>query len=90
MSKQMLCVVHDKVAEAYLRPFCARSRPEGKRIFESQVIKGEMAEHGADFDLYCVGTFDERAGRIEVSEPMELLAKGSSYMTEYVSKKEGG
>lgn len=80
MSKKLICVVRDAVAQAYLPPFHARSEGEARRSFSNEVNNPDSPfnRHSADFILYHIGSFDELTGEIQTIAPVNL-GSGDSY-----------
>lgn len=72
--------VFDSKAEAYMRPFFARSTGEAIRGFSDEVNSGNkesaLAHHPEDFILYELATWDELSGAVEVYEKPKALNSG--------------
>lgn len=79
MIYKVLCV-YDSKAEAYLRPFFARSTGEALRSFGDEVNSGNkdsaVCHHPEDFVLYELGTWDEARGAIAPYEKPKALNSG--------------
>lgn len=62
--------VYDSKAEAYLRPFFARSRGEALRMFEDTVNdpNSMFLRHASDFTLFEIGEWDDVDGGFSVYE----------------------
>ena len=74
--------VLDKVAKAFMNPFYFHTKGEAHRSF-GDAIKDEktsLAAHPADYELYALGTFNPRDGRIECLKTPELVARGSDFI----------
>lgn len=72
-----ILTIYDCKAEAYGRPFVARSTGEGLRSFTDEVNSGredsQLSNHPEDFTLFEVGTFDDAKGEIFFTMPKRVL-----------------
>lgn len=72
--------VYDSKAEAYMRPWFARSTGEAIRSFSDEVNSSSkesgLAHHPEDFILYELGTWDEISGVVEVLEKARAVTSG--------------
>jgi hypothetical protein len=75
-----MLAVYDSKAEAYMRPFVARSTGEAIRSFSDEVNSGDknspVCHHSEDFILYELGTWDELTGMLDVYEKPKALNSG--------------
>lgn len=69
--------LHDKKAEEYGRPFYHVNDQDAKRSVAMALESTPVLEKSPeDFDLYCVGEFDEKTGNIRaLSEHVAWLPK---------------
>jgi hypothetical protein len=79
MIKPVICV-YDKKAESYSAPFYAQSKGVAIREFADVINKADenslYYKHPEDFDLYCLGEFDDKTAKFSLSEVPELLING--------------
>lgn len=72
--------VYDVKAEAYMRPFFARSTGEGLRSFSDEVNSGNkesaLSHHPEDFILMELGDWDELSGELKVLEKPRTINRG--------------
>lgn len=63
-SSHKVFAVYDSKVEAYMNPFCMRSKGEAIRAFTSTVNSGESAisKYPEDFTLFEIGEYDEMTG----------------------------
>lgn len=72
--EHIVCAVHDRQLDAYMRPFTAASKGQAIRSFRDEVNRAdsELHKHPEDYELYQVGTFNENTG--ELRDHLEQLA----------------
>lgn len=72
--------IYDHVAKVYSRPVFVQSEAAAIRSFSDQVNNAEpnneLYRHAGDFDLFCLGQFDDSNGEFKVQLPA-LLVKAS-------------
>lgn len=70
----LMFAVYDKAVQAFLQPFFMRSRSEAVRSFRTAVNdpKTEFANNPSDFDLMCVGSFNDENGMCEGMSPERI------------------
>lgn len=80
MSILFVCAVYDSALQAYARPIFLPARGAATRSFIDEVNRkaddNALHNHPEDFDLRCLGTFDESLGRFENFEQAEVLCRG--------------
>lgn len=74
---QFAFAVYDRAACAYSQPFFQSTRGLGERAFADVIADGKsaMAQHPGDYDLFCIGTFNNEDGVLESTKP-QLLVTG--------------
>lgn len=77
MRTMMLFAVRDRAVDAFNRPFCAPTLGAAERSFHDEVRReeSEMHKHPSDYELYCVGAFDEDTGVITPRESPMMVAR---------------
>lgn len=62
--------IYDKKAQNYMRPFYCENEVFAQReiYVAMQNPQTTLATFSEDFDLYCLGTFDEKLGRFGLFE----------------------
>lgn len=82
---QLMFAIRDSAAETFHPPFCARAVGQATRDFQTQINRADeqnpLYKHPEDFELYQVGTYEDRAGVIQVTEP-KLIMRGKDAKTE--------
>lgn len=78
MSTLIACAVMDQKVGAFFAPIFVRSKQEAVRGFLDACDDPNLAigKHPGDYQLYCVGSFDDQTGAL-VSVTPELLMQGS-------------
>lgn len=77
--------VRDLKVESYSRPFFVNHLGEATRSFQDEVVSGDaktsmIAKHPADFQLWCLGIWDDSTGAFGSDESSpRLLAHGSDF-----------
>jgi hypothetical protein len=75
-----LMSVYDSKAEAFMRPFTARSVAEGVRSFSDEVNGGNkenpLVHHPEDFIIYELGDWDEITGVLVAAEKPRAINSG--------------
>lgn len=74
MAKLFVYSVYDKMVEAYMKPFEARSDGEAIRMFSVSFINRDPARFhvpSADLDLYLVAEWDDAIGEYGVPADMK-------------------
>lgn len=69
--------VKDRAVDAFNRPFTTRTKGEAIRSFtdEAHRADSEIAKHPQDYDLYCLGEYDDQSGSITGYERPELIVR---------------
>lgn len=73
--KLKLYSMHDRKMNVYLTPFPSRGDVDAVRNVKTSSLHPEMkntpvGEHPEDFDLVCIGEFDDETGAISSCIPM--------------------
>jgi len=80
MATQKIVAIMDHALNIYMRPFFVISEGQATRMFRDEVNRtaedNQMNKHPEDFDLYCIGYFDEESGFINPEEFPRLLCRG--------------
>ena len=69
--------VYDNVANVYNMPFFAINNAFAKRDFENSIKRADtlLSTNPNDFDLYCLGGFDDSTGYVTSYEcPFKILS----------------
>ena len=74
-----MCSIRDVKAEAWLTPMFFQANAQAIRSFGDAVgdRNSEFGKHPEDYNLYCLGSFDDQTGEVVVVEP-EHLAHGAN------------
>lgn len=77
MAIKWLFSVRDRAADTYFPPFAVPAVGVALRDFADQVNNKDspMSAHPDDFELWLLGTLDDRSGEIECSLEMKGVAK---------------
>lgn len=71
--------VRDSAVEAFMNPFVVPATGAAVRSFKDEVNRKDagnaMNKHPDDYELYVLGTFDERTGAIAPCE-LRVLVRG--------------
>lgn len=85
MAKLFVCSVFDSAVQAYGRPIFLPAKGAATRSFIDEVNRdapdNNLNKHPADFELYCLGTWDEETAVFENMQPVELLCRGKDVHT---------
>jgi hypothetical protein len=69
--------VKDRAADVFNRPFFVPHRNVAIRDFTDEVNRvaadNQLNKHPDDFDLYCLGEFDDSAGSLINNQPVILV-----------------
>lgn len=75
----LIVSVRDGASGAFGRPFFVVARGQAIRSFQDEVNRqaqdNDLNKHPEDFDLYCLGSFDDNSGHLTAQQP-ELLIRG--------------
>jgi len=63
--------IYDAAAQYYLPPFFAKNDAHAKRMFIQSL--GDSFQFRSDFNLICIGTFDDDSGVFEVLNSTAVL-----------------
>lgn len=60
-------------------PFCHANENTAKRYFARLVNNsdGDIGFSPGDYDLYCIGHFNDSSGLVDVVNPIEFICNGS-------------
>lgn len=77
MARLLVCSVFDVKVGAYAAPFFVRTRGEAVRSFMDACEDDKLPfrRHPEDYDLYCLGDFDEVSGLLTALAPCERLIR---------------
>lgn len=75
--KQFMVAVYDRALGAFNRPFCAPSEGIAIRSFQDEVNRdgGDMNKHPGDFELHCLGYWDDVSGEFLNDKRQLILGK---------------
>lgn len=78
MSKLVICSVFDTKVGSFAAPFTCRSRGEAIRSFEDacQDDKMPFKLHPDDYQLFCLGEFDDQSGSLQANGLDRLIGAG--------------
>lgn len=66
--KQYVCAVKDNASGLFGRPIFVAKAGQAMRSFSDEVNReapdNELHRHPEDFDLFCLGTFDDNTGEL--------------------------
>jgi len=72
--------IRDRASGCFSRPVFTQSEGTAIRSFGDEVNRdgpdNELRKHPEDFDLYCVGAFDDSSGAFMSEDQPRLLIKG--------------
>lgn len=73
--------VYDQKAHAYLPIFCYPEQGQAVRTFTDCVnsTKHQFGNHPADYNLYCIGEFDDQTGNVDNYEVHKSLGNGIEF-----------
>jgi len=78
--KTKVMVIRDVKVEAYMQPFTAQSIGIAERSFQDAMNNPnkdtDISKHPEDFELYCIGTYDDAMAKVEGHEP-QFIMKGA-------------
>lgn len=72
--------IKDRQLDAFMQPWCAQAIGQASRMFTDEVNnkEGAMNKHPEDYDLYHIGRFDQRTGKIETNDGAILVTLGQN------------
>lgn len=77
--KKVILAVRDSAVRAFNNPFFVPTMEVGVRSFYDEVKRqgedNQMARHPEDFELWCLGNYDDESGLFEQNEPVRLVAR---------------
>lgn len=75
-----LYTVFDRVASRHLPPIVSPNDDTAKRALRGAVNGGDqnLSHHSQDYDLYCIGSFDEVTGLVIGMSPIFHVCTASS------------
>lgn len=70
--------VRDRMLDAYMNPWYVPAKGAAIRAFQDELnnTQSPMSKHPDDYDLYCLGTWDESTGKFQQLPQPEQLALG--------------
>ena len=73
--------VRDSKAQGYLQPFFMPNVSVAIRALKDCLADSghQFAKHPEDYDLYCIGFFDDLTGIIEAEPPVHVVAVRDLY-----------
>lgn len=76
--KLLAFAVYDRAARAYSAPFYQHTRGLGERMFADLVVdpQSNVSKHPGDYELFCVGEFDNEEGVLSSPDKPLLLVTG--------------
>lgn len=75
-----LYTIFDRVAQRHLPPFIAPNDDTAKRSVRASVNGKDpnLTEHHQDYDIFCIGNFDETTGLVNGFSPISHVCTASS------------
>lgn len=69
--------VRDRALDAFMQPFFVQSTGVAVRSFSDEVNRPEspMNAHPDDYDLYCIGDYDESTGKINPLSDVRMISR---------------
>lgn len=78
--KLTMCAVYDSATQMFGRPFFMVAAGQAIRSFKDEVTRGDpnsdLFKHPDDFNLYCLGIFDDSDGSMQLNSSPDLLVRG--------------
>ena len=75
-----VCAVFDSAIQAFGQPFFVAGVGAAIRSFTDEVNRpaqdNALANHPSDFELWCLGEFDDEKGEFLVGENRRMLVRG--------------
>lgn len=79
--KYTVCCIYDRVAQVWGIPNFTNSKGGTVRSFADEINRpaenNQLHQHPDDFDMYYLGTFDDRESTFDLLPSPELLARGA-------------
>lgn len=77
--------VYDSKAKAFLPPFFMGNDNLAKRVFSdcANDEKHMFSKHPEDYNLFCLGTFEDTTGMVEVHAQAQNLGLASQFVEAY-------
>lgn len=84
--------VYDSKAEAFLQPFFSDAIGSALRAFEDAVndSNGPISRHPGDYQIYEIGSFDQRSAELLALTPCKLLGNGLDFKLARKAAREVG
>lgn len=81
--KILAFAVYDRAAQAYSAPFYQHTRGLGERMFADLVVdpQSQVSKHPGDYELFCVGEFDNETGELSSADKPLLLVTGPQVLS---------
>lgn len=75
----IMVAIKDRALDAFMRPFFAQTKGQAIRMFNDEINNQDspMFKHPDDYDLYYLGTWDDKTGETTEQHP-EQLALGKN------------
>lgn len=77
-----LYCLFDKVAKTFYAPTVFKNDEVAKRAFGELMLSDRYAKSKHDYELYCVGSFNDFNGFVVPLERLNLICKGSDFVAE--------
>ena len=73
--KMIICSIHDKASDAYMRPFFCQTKGQAIRMFVDLIDdeNTDIARHKEDYALFEVGTWNDNTAELMSIEPICLM-----------------
>lgn len=80
-----MMALRDAALEAYGRPFFVSTVGQAVRSFMDELANkdSEISKHPADYDLYCLGVYNDFTGVVS-STGAERVARGVDYVSQSI------
>ena len=77
MMYHIVCI-RDSAAEVFGQPYAVAANGVAVRSFTDEVARGEspLSKHPEDYELYCVGRYDDSVGLLLPCDRPVLLLRG--------------
>lgn len=81
-AKMEIFTIKDTKAEAFHAPFYQRTQAEAVRSFAmtTNSPQTQINEYPEDFDLYHLGSFDDRTGKMTILDTPEHIQKATNVL----------
>lgn len=81
MAVLKICAVRDAAVDCFGQPIFVRHLGEAIRSFSDEVNRegSSFNKHYTDYELFCVGDYDDQSARVQPCEPVSLVTGKSAY-----------